>query len=165
MEWYPWYPTDFQNDTWHLSLAEEGAYRRLIDEYMRRRGPLPDDNRALAAIVRVGLEEWSVIAPVVRKFFRARDGNLSHKRCQQEILAQNTRLEGYSERGKKAAFARYSKSNKLDASCMLVPATLTLRKGSSLTSSEHAVASEEASEKTGVATPELAKTIKQKGWA
>lgn len=165
MEWYAWFIRDYRVDTRHLSLAEHGAYRLLIDEYMDRRGPLPDDDRALAAIVGVGFEEWSAVAPVVRKFFRAKDGNLVHKRCQQEISAQNTRLRRFSERGKKAAFTKYSKPKHLDASSMLVPPILTLSKGTSLTSTQQEVASKEgAPEKKTVATPELTQTIKQKGW-
>jgi uncharacterized protein YdaU (DUF1376 family) len=123
VQWYPWYPIDFRRDTLRLTFAEDGAYRRLIDEYMVLRGPLPDDDAVLARLLGVGLSEWMEVAPTVRQFFRAKDGTLHHKRCEREIAAQNRRNERFSNRGKKAAFARHSKINGVDARRMLVYAT------------------------------------------
>ncbi len=124
MDWYPWYIRDFRRDTLHLSLAEEGAYRRLIDQYMEQRGPLIDDDASLARLAGVGLDEWLMVAPKVRGFFQPKDGKLHHKRCKQELDAQNERFKRHSERGKKAAFAKYSKINDKRPSSMLTPTTL-----------------------------------------
>ena len=33
--WYKWFPGDFKNDTGHLTLEEQGAYRALLDEHWR----------------------------------------------------------------------------------------------------------------------------------
>ncbi len=165
MDWYPWFLKAYRQDTRHLSLAEHGAYRQLIDEYMDTRGPLPDDDRALAAIIGVGLEEWFVVAPAVRKFFRARNGKLFHKRCQQEISAQNTRFERNSERGKKAAFVKYSRPNGLTARSMLAPTTLTLSKNTSLTSTQHEVAEVAAEKRPSAVSESLEDLIRKKGWA
>lgn len=128
MEWFPWYPADFERDTYHLTLAQDGAYRRLIDKYMILREALPDDDAALARIIGVGFEEWVSVAPVVRKFFRAKDGKLTHKRCAAELRAQELRFGRHSERGKKAAFAKWSKINHKPARSMLADPTLTLSK-------------------------------------
>jgi uncharacterized protein YdaU (DUF1376 family) len=124
MDWYPWFPHEFRRDTYHLSPAEDGAYRRLIDEYMVTRLPLPNDDAALARIVGIPKAEWEDLAPRVRPFFRARNDRLYHKRCEQELRAQDARHNRNSERAKKAAFARYSKNNGLTANRMLAPATL-----------------------------------------
>jgi uncharacterized protein YdaU (DUF1376 family) len=138
MEWYPWYPLAFRRNTYCLSLAEDGAYRRLIDEYMINRRGLPDDDAALARILGVGLPEWMAVAPRVRPFFKARDGVLIHKRCDDELDAQNNRMKRFSERGKKAAFAKYSKINAVSTRRMLVPPTLQSKKlESSLVDEEH----------------------------
>lgn len=123
VEWYPWYPIDFRRDTLRLSFAEDGAYRRLIDEYMILRGPLPDDDIALARILGVGLEEWLSVAAVVRRYFRSDGSKLHHKRCQAEIAAQDRRTKRFSERGKKAAFAKYSKVSVLGPRRILLPPT------------------------------------------
>jgi uncharacterized protein YdaU (DUF1376 family) len=123
MRWFPWHPVEHKRATYKLSLSEDGAYRRLIDEYMINREPLPDDDPALARILGVGLDEWLAISPNVRVFFKAQKGRLVHKRCESELQVQDLRMKRFSDRGKKAAAARYNKDKELDASCMYVPAT------------------------------------------
>jgi len=123
MKWFPWYPLEHRRDTYKLSLTEDGAYRRLIDEYMVNREPLPDDDAALARILGVSSEDWLAVANSIRPFFKSQNGRLVHKRCECELRAQDHRAERYSERGKKAAFAKYSRPNDLNARRMLVPAT------------------------------------------
>jgi uncharacterized protein YdaU (DUF1376 family) len=123
MDWFPWYPTAHKRKTYRVSLVEDGALRRLIDQYMTDRGPLPDDDGALARIVGVSLDQWLIVSVGVRAYFRAHDGQLSNKRCDDELRAQDTRAQRYSERGKKAAYAKYSAPNALTARRMHVPAT------------------------------------------
>jgi uncharacterized protein YdaU (DUF1376 family) len=124
MDWYPWYPLDFRRKTYRLSLAADGAYRRLIDEYMLNRSGLPNDDRALARVLGVSIEEWMEVAGDVRPFFEVSGPNLFHKRCDQEIRVQDARSERFSERGKKAAFAKYSRINGIRSRRMLVSPTL-----------------------------------------
>ena len=66
MKWFPWHPVEHKRDTYKLLLSEDGAYRRLIDEYMVNREPLPDDDGALARILGVGLDDWLAISTKVR---------------------------------------------------------------------------------------------------
>ena len=155
MDWYPWYPEDFRHDTLHLSLAEDGAYRRLIDEYMIRRGPLPDDDCVLGRLLGVGRDEWVLIAPAVRKFFRIRDGKLHHKRCDAELLAQDRRFERFSKRGKKAAFVKQCKTNGFHTRGLPIPTTLKYT-AVSLSSSDSVTAQKGASK--------LAEIVRAKGW-
>ena len=124
MDWYPWFPLAFRRKTYHLSLAADGAYRRLIDEYMLNRKALPDNDRALARILGISPEEWMEVAAEVRPFFEVSGPNLFHRRCDQELRAQDNRTARFSERGKKAAFAKYSKINGMHPRRLLVPATL-----------------------------------------
>lgn len=124
LEWYPWFPLSFRRKTYRLSLAEDGAYRRLIDEYMITRQPLPNDDGALARILGIPTTEWDVVKVRVRSFFKARNDKLRHDRCEQELRAQVLRNKQNSDRGKKAAFSRWSKINNLNARPMLAPATL-----------------------------------------
>jgi uncharacterized protein YdaU (DUF1376 family) len=161
MDWYPWYPADFERDTLHLSLAEEGAYRRLIDKYMTVvRGPLPDDDVALARMIGVSVEVWQTVAVKVRSFFRAKEGVLRHKRCEQELDAQKTRLKRFSERGKKAAFAKYSNPKYMGPRRMLVPPTIH-----NIYKNEPSALGAEGSseeEENGVASSELARVVRGK---
>src|SRR5262249_4899577 len=39
MDWYPWYSDLYEADTLHLTPAQDGIYRRLIDWYMSKRRP------------------------------------------------------------------------------------------------------------------------------
>lgn len=116
MEWYPWYPQLYQQKTLCLTLAEDGAYRRLLDAYMTSRQPLPDDNHALARLIGVGINDWCAIAPKVRGYFVAEDGKLINQRCDTELFRQDQRTKKHSEISKKGAAARWRKNKALDAS-------------------------------------------------
>jgi uncharacterized protein YdaU (DUF1376 family) len=168
MDWYPWFPLAFRHKTYHLSLAQDGAYRRLIDEYMLTRRPLPDNDMALARILGIGLDEWLTVATAVRQFFRPSSGLLFHKRCDQELRAQNTRWERFSERGKKAAFAKYSKINGKPPRRMLVPTTVQYKESYTNSDSETCAMQPQAvgeKERKSDASPELAASLRRKGWA
>jgi len=118
MEWYPRYYELYAADTLGLTLAEHGAYCLLIDQYMRTRRPLPDDDRQFAAILRVGLPEWLAVASVVRAFFKPKNGMLAHKRCDVELDKQDGLSRMRSEVAKKGAEKRWSANKGLDASGM-----------------------------------------------
>jgi uncharacterized protein YdaU (DUF1376 family) len=158
MEWFPWFPLDFRRDTLQLSLAADGAYRRLIDEYMMQRNPLPNDDAALARILGVALPDWLAVAPAVKSYFRSKDGKLFHKRCERELRAQDLRTARNSERGKKAAFIKYNKINGKDARRMLTPPTLTKKERLENLSVERRDFREAKYES-------LSDVVKRKGWA
>lgn len=118
-DWFPWYPVLFKADTLHLTAAQDGIYRRLIDWYMETRRPLPDVDRALAAIARVGLDEWLPHATVIRAYFSSKNGLLRHKRCDRELDTQDKFSKIRSEVAEKGAAARWGKINGIDASGIL----------------------------------------------
>lgn len=117
-DWYPWYPALFAADTMHLSAAQDGIYRRLIDWYMTQRRPLPADDEALAGIARVTLEEWKLHSAVVRKFFRRNKKRLTHKRCDSELEKQDLRGRKRGEVARKGAAERWRGHKNLDAASM-----------------------------------------------
>jgi len=108
-DWYPFNPTEYRRDTYHLSAAADGIYRRLIDEYMVTGKPLPDSDAALAGIARVTEGEWLTHRDVLRAFFKAVNGRLAHKRCDKELNAQRMRAAERSKRAKEAATLRWAK--------------------------------------------------------
>lgn len=119
-DWYPFYPVDWKRDTLHLTLAEEGAYRRLNDEYMVSGGGLPDNDAALARLIGVSLTDWMAVAPTIRKFYEASNGKLIHKRCEEELLEQLKQSHSKRMAGALGAETRWkghqkkqNKSNKL----------------------------------------------------
>jgi len=91
------YVGDYLADTAHLSAAEHGAYLLLIMHYWRT-GGLPDDDGALARIVRMKAGEWRKARPIIEAFFQP---GWKHKRIESEI-AEAARI---SEAGRKAGLA------------------------------------------------------------
>jgi uncharacterized protein YdaU (DUF1376 family) len=102
--YYGWYPTIVKSDTAHLKLAEDGAYRRLIDEYMVTRCPLPADDQAISRLIGIGLSEWLSLKPKVINFFKPTNnppGFLSHGFCDRELHEDSQRIEKARENGKR----------------------------------------------------------------
>jgi uncharacterized protein YdaU (DUF1376 family) len=121
LDWYPWYAAHYRRDTLHLTLAEDGAYRRLIDEYMARGGPLPDDDTALARILGTTIQEWLSVAPKIRPFFRKSGDVLKNPRCDKELHARAMHVHSKRINARKAAASRWEKqneTNELDASAL-----------------------------------------------
>ena len=106
LTWYPFFVIDYRRDTYHLTLEEDAAYRRLIDEYMVTREALPNDDAALARIVGIPTTDWTRLAGKVRRFFRARNDKLWHKRCELELQEQNARHNWFRERAQKGGIAK-----------------------------------------------------------
>lgn len=104
--WMPLYIGDYLADTMHLNGAEHGAYILLIMHYWRS-GPLPDDDKALAAIARTERTMWdSEIGPVVREFFHREGGRLRHRRIDREMANANAMTEQRRAAGIASAEAR-----------------------------------------------------------
>lgn len=112
-DWYPFNVKDYRRDTLHLTLAQDGAYRRLIDEYMVMGEALPDNDIALSRIIGCTLDDWLAVAPAVRPFFHPSNHKLVHKRCEEELHAQAMRTHSKRTVGKEAANARWKKHREL----------------------------------------------------
>lgn len=83
--WMPFYVTDYLGDTMHLSTTQHGAYLLMLLACWKAGGDLPDDDTQLASITRLTAGEWKKSAPVLRRFFDAADGLLSHGRVKKEL--------------------------------------------------------------------------------
>jgi uncharacterized protein YdaU (DUF1376 family) len=102
----PLYIGDYLADTMHLTAAEHGAYLLLIMHYWRS-GPLPDDERLLAAIARTERKAWAAeIGPVVRPFFQVEGGKLHHKRIDRELETAERNVEQRRAAGRASAERR-----------------------------------------------------------
>ena len=66
--WMPLYVADYLADTGHLSTLEHGAYMLLIMHYWSK-GSLPDNDKRLASIARLSLEQWGDMRPTISEFF------------------------------------------------------------------------------------------------
>lgn len=101
LPYMPLFVADYLADAAHLTTTQHGAYLLLIMNYWQRGGPLPDDDRRLASIARLGPREWARHRDVISEFFSIADGQWSHSRIQAEL----SRVEAKSLKSKKAAQA------------------------------------------------------------
>lgn len=105
--WMPLYIGDYLSDTMHLNGAEHGAYLLLL-MHQWRSGPLPDDDRQLAAIARTDTATWRKVGPVVRKFFQATPEGLVQKRLAAERAKADGIISKRAEAGKRGAASRWN---------------------------------------------------------
>ena len=106
--------SDHMADTLHLSAAEHGAFLRLLFSYWRN-GPPKDDDRVLARIVGMTIDEWTEVRPHVEPFFEVLHGQWMHWRTDDELQLAYKAIEKASRAGRAAAKARWSKENSCTA--------------------------------------------------
>ena len=109
MNYYEHHLGDYIRDTAHLSLAEDGAYRRLLDVYYAREQPFSICEKSIFRLVRANNrhEQLAVLA-VLREFF-VKDGDCyRNHRCDKEIA----RFREKSAKAKASANARWDKSER-----------------------------------------------------
>ncbi len=92
---------DFRKDTTHLTLLEQGVYRRLLDQYYLDEKPLCQDHALLmrAHCVRTA-DEQQALENVLQDFFVRTDAGYRHKRCDVEIEAFHAKSSSASESAK-----------------------------------------------------------------
>lgn len=82
----PFYVDDFEADTAHLTLQEDGAYNRLLR--LCWRSPvccIPDDAGWISRRLRVSDAEYqAVVSPILSEFFTRENGMVWQKRQRQE---------------------------------------------------------------------------------
>lgn len=100
MNYYPHHIGDYITATAHLTMLEDGAYRRLLDLYYSTEKALPRERKALYRLARARTkEEQEAVDVVVEEFFDETDAGWFHSRCDEEIekarvLAERARTNG-----------------------------------------------------------------------
>lgn len=86
MNFYKHYIGDYQRDTGHLSLAEHGAYRLMLDAFYATGKPLPMDKKALYRLLRAATAvERKAIDMVCAQFWEISSAGLVNRRAALEI--------------------------------------------------------------------------------
>lgn len=82
LPYFPMFPTDFEADTSHLTLAEDGAYNRLLRLMWMTPGcSLPDDDAWILRRMRcVNDEDCEVVMAIIDEFFTRRGGRIVNSR-------------------------------------------------------------------------------------
>ena len=106
MNYYSHHIGDYTKDTAHLSILEDGSYRRLMDRYYTTEAPLPSDEAALFRVVRArSSDEQEAVRVVLAEFFQLTEAGWTHKRCEAEIES----FKAKSGKAAEAANKRWSK--------------------------------------------------------
>lgn len=102
MNYYRHFMGDYLRKTMHLTLAEDGAYRRMLDLYYTTEKPLQRNRKKLALQLRANRkEDAKVVARVLREFFTYTDKGYVCKRAEEEIKRDRPRICAASNNGKK----------------------------------------------------------------
>lgn len=84
MNYYPFHLGDYAAHTGHLEPMEDLVYRRLLDLYYLREGPLPPDIQSTAKLIRAR-SMASDVESVLNEFFVLTEDGWRHTRCDEEI--------------------------------------------------------------------------------
>lgn len=105
MNYYPRYPADYLSKTLHLSLAEDGAYTRLLDWCYANEKPIPHEKRY--EIVRVlKPKERAIVDRVLAEFFTRSENGWSNKRVSSETAKAQPKILSARENGRKGGRPR-----------------------------------------------------------
>lgn len=107
--WMPLWIGAYLADTQHLTRDEHGAYFLLMMAYWRNKGPLQDDDKRLASIVKASPKEWKALRQVMSEFFTVNDGSWRQKRIDAELAGAGDRQDAAQRKAKAAAEARWGK--------------------------------------------------------
>jgi len=112
------YPDDFEADTAHLTLAEDGAYNRLLRLCWRTPGcSIPGDKEWIYRRLRAHSDQdRAVIDVVLDEFFTTKNGRCSNARLSKEWVAANQAHERRKNAGSKGGSAKAMKTNKTASS-------------------------------------------------
>ena len=112
MHFYPFNIKDYMYETQHLTLAEHGALRLLIDRYHLNEKPLDSDETNLFRLMCIDKEEdKEIVRRMLKEFFIKKKNGWTHQQSESDILFYKSQ----SDRGKRGAEARWSKASHASA--------------------------------------------------
>ncbi len=114
LPYMPLYIRDYEGDTAHLSIEEDGAYNRLLRLCWRTPGcSIPDDATWIRRKMRVDEATYDrVVAPILEEFFTVSRGRWSQKKQIGIYNDKKSVVEKAKEASKKAVLAKQLKNNK-----------------------------------------------------
>ena len=105
MHYYQFNIGDYASHTRNLSLLEDLAYRKLLDEYYLHERPL---NGCITDVARqIGMKDYQAeVAFVLKSFFANKEDVWINKRADREIMHYASKLDQASRAGKASAEVR-----------------------------------------------------------
>lgn len=108
MNFYKFHLGDYYKKANHLSMLEDGAYRRLMDAVYLREGPLPSDKDQIYRLVKAFTKaEKAAVDSVLTEFFIDSGAGYTNARCDEEL--QSVRIK--SAKASQSASTRWSNAN------------------------------------------------------
>jgi uncharacterized protein YdaU (DUF1376 family) len=110
MHYYKFNIKDWTRDTAHLSVEEEGVYRRLLDHYYESEIPIPSETQPVIRRLRLAGHEES-LGIILEEFFFLESDGYHHKRCDMEISKYHQKAEVNRSNGKSGGRPRKEQEN------------------------------------------------------
>ncbi|AVX04212.1 hypothetical protein MXMO3_01686 [Maritalea myrionectae] len=113
LPYFPMYPSDFEAKTSHLTLAEDGAYNRLLRICWMTPGcTIPDDEAWIMRRVRALTDEdKEAVRTILAEFFTVENGRYSNAKLMQIWRESNKAHEKRKNAGAKGGKAKSLKNN------------------------------------------------------
>ena len=110
--YFPLYVSDYEADTAHLTLEEDGAYLRLLRLCWRTPGcSIPDDAKWIMRKMRLSADDYyRIVEPLIDEFFTRGMDRVFNARLQREHDRISDMHKQRSEAGKASAKARALKT-------------------------------------------------------
>lgn len=102
----PLYVADYLSATQHLDASYSGAYLHLLMHFWQK-GFLPQEDKFLAKIARMGLKQWMSAKPTIKAFF---NDDWTHARAAVERDKANAKAEARASAGSRGGHAKALKT-------------------------------------------------------
>ena len=118
LPYFPMFPSDFNADTGHLTLAEDGAYNRLLRlQWCCPSCKMPADMEWIFRKARAVTEtDQAIIAAIVAEFFTRKGGKIFNARLLKEYVKSDVAHSKRVSSGSKGGSAKALKSKQKDNS-------------------------------------------------
>lgn len=110
MHYYKFNIKDWTRDTAHLSVEEEGVYRRLLDHYYETESPIPQETHPLIRRLRLAGHE-KALEIILSEFFVLESDGYHQRNCDKNIAAYHAKAETNRSNGKKGGRPSEPKNN------------------------------------------------------
>ncbi|MEE1918466.1 DUF1376 domain-containing protein [Pseudomonas asiatica] len=110
MHYYKFNIKDWTRDTAHLSVEEEGVYRRLLDHYYESEKPIPQETKPVIRRLRLAGHEEAV-AVILGEFFTLEDDGFHHRRCDEEIAKYHAKASACRQNGSRGGRPKKPEEN------------------------------------------------------
>jgi uncharacterized protein YdaU (DUF1376 family) len=113
--WMPWHLAEYLADTMHLSTLEHGAYLLILAHGWRNDGMIAVNERILAGVTRLTVDQWRAIRPTIERFFTSTHHPILglcwfQKRQVEEIRKAKENKARAQEKSRKANAVRWPSS-------------------------------------------------------